>query len=399
MPAHMERRTLIFGRDLRQVATWLVVAGAILAFIAGTVVLLLSLRPSHLRLREGEIATYRLVARWTEQHGEGKERRDGASSDDQRLVQLIGVGPDNLVGLIADDQGRDRFTMLRLGVDGSATLLDPAERPLPGGKAISVLDLNLFQLPPDGLEQTWETTIPYGLLPDVRRQLRVKVRRTTSSANPGFTLKPEAPAIEWLDQGRYRQLKDLTALYRFNARKRCIDQAQITALYSEELPPPATWRRWKVDLRLDLLSHELQEADPSWRRLAVSTLAAQQALSDGSITATRRQELARDLRQAAPGVPRWQALATGLAEAVLQSPRQTSASRWYLSVWDGPADQRAAAEQLAASLSGNGMTAAVVGTARGIAVELGPYPRQDRQAIDRLRVLAPTLAPRWREER
>ena len=395
---------LLFGRDPRQVLTIGVVVVLVLAFVAGIAILLLSIRASHLRIAQGTVLSYRLTTSWTEVFGEGKDAKDGQPSSEEQSFQMLGVGPDNLSALIGPSGGGDRFTLMRMGEDGSVTLLDPAERPLPGGRAVGLFDFNLFALPPDGLEQVWDVSIPYGVVPDVRRLIQAKVRRSKSSAHPEFTFKPEAPTIEWLGSGRYRQLKDLTVTFRFKQSQHLIDQAVLSAVYCEELPPPLTWRRWKVVSTMDLVDRQELPASDTWKDLALTCAAADAALSDQRVTPERRKELAEQLRNAAPGVPRWSSTCLALADVVVREPVPHGPS-WKLVVVSVPQERRADADGLVRYLTGQGLSPQIRSWVQSgptpvpmVSVEMGPFPNQDQATIDRIRVLVRNVTPQWRQD-
>ena len=386
--------------DLKHLTTLVVIGAVILAGIAGVTFFVLSFRPSHFRLDPGHVLLYRLTTTSTELAADNREGRP--TSETKELV-LIGIGPDNLVALLAEDvRGRDRLSLHKIEIDGTAVLLDAAGRPTTGSRAIGIFDLNLFVLPLSATEQSWDAQLTYGLLPPAKQLIQAKARRSESKSNPQFQLKPPA-SLEWLVDGTYRQVKDLQATYHFRTSLHAVDKADLKCTWSIELPTGI--RRYRVTANLELVDTATLDDDPlRLRAVAMDCAAATEALGDSDIGTSRRQALAANLRTADTGATRLRQLADRLSVDVLRQPTvnanfaKPTGRRVQIQVAIGPEQQKAQAEQLAKTLIAGGFQGRIEPAAPGmLRVVVGPLAEKDPQVLDRLQRAFPYLKPLWIE--
>ncbi len=387
--------------DLKHLTTLVVIGAVILAGIAGVTFFVLSFRPSRFRLDPGQVLLYRLTTTSTELAADNREGRPLTEAKD---LVLLGIGPDNLVALLAEDvRGRDRLSLHKIETDGTAVLLDAAGRPTTGSRAIGIFDLNLFVLPPSATEQSWDAQLTYGLLPPAKQLIQVKVRRSESKSNPQFQLKPPA-SLEWLADGTYRQVKDLQATYHFRTSLHAVDKADLKCTWSIELPTGGV-RRYRVTANLELVDTATLDDDPlRLRAVAMDCAAATEALGDSDIGTTRRQALAANLRTADTGATRLRQLADRLSVEVLRPPAVSAnfakppGRRVQIQVAIGPEQQKAQAEQLAKTLVAGGFQGRIEPAAPGmLRVVVGPLIERDPQILDRLQRAFPYLKPLWIE--
>ena len=398
----LSRRLVSDRPDFKQITTMVVIGAVLLAGCAGIAAFALSFRASKFHLEPGQVLIYRLSTTTTEI---GSDHREDRPQIDERIIALIGIGPGNEAAFLAEEsRGRDRLSLHRFEPNGSNVLLDAAARPTSGSRAIGVFDFNLFALPPTASDQAWEAQITYGLMPPAKQLVQARVRRSQSKSNPEFQLKPPS-SLEWIDQGTYRQVRDLQAIYRFKNSLGTIDQATIKCTFSVEQPPPASIRRWRLVTVVELIDNDILAEEPlRLRSVAVDCAAAGEALSDPQIGPERRRELAARLRTADTAVGRLRQLADRLAVEVLRlpptQPQQQRAPRLrhQLQVAIGPENQKEQAEQLARTLLAGGFAARVEPAPAGrLRVVVGPYPEKDAALLERLQKAYPYLKPLWIE--
>jgi hypothetical protein len=396
------------GQDPRTIISYAILGGAFLAFVVGVGVLILSLMPSTWALTPGEVVTYRLRTTWAEQIVDGRKPKYGPEAGEDSEAHLIALDGSGLVAWLAPVQRVDRIMLLMLGRDGSVARVDAAQRPRSGSMASGLFDPSLCPLPDQGSDQTWEVTVPFGLLPDEHRLLQCKVRRSRSSTNPEFTLKPEAPTVEWLERGTYRQLRDFQMVYRFHGRHHRIDQAVASGLLTIEIPSPGTWRRYRVETRVELARSEQTPSVEALRQASFFCVMAQDVL-EGRLPGMRRDVLARELRATSSGVPRLQALAMNLADRlqgrvvaandaprIAGEPRGKPVEVWWLRVAVAPS--AAEAERIAQALRKLNRKPALHPGSGLVAVDLGPFPSADPRLLAEVRKAMASVAPKARPE-
>ena len=397
----LTRRLTSDRTDLKQITTMVVIGAVILAGIAGVAAFALSFRPSRFRLDPGQVLLYQATTTSTELAADGRE---GKPVTDERLITLIGIGVDNQLAMLAEEgRGRDRISLHQVDPDGTMVQLDAAARPTIGSRAIGILDLNLFALPPSASEQAWDTQVTYGLLPVAKQTLQVRVRRTQSKSNPEFQLKPPA-ALEWIDHGTYRQVKDLLATYRYRTSRHAVDQATIKCLWSVEQPDGRV-ARFRVVTEVVLTDANSLDEDPvKLHTVALACAAANEALADPTIDGPRRRVLADSLRGAETAIPRLRQLADRLAVEVLRQPsvasvpNPTPSLRYQIQVAIGPEHQKGQAEQLVKTLIAGGFAArAEPATAGNLRVVVGPFADKQPELLERLQRAFPYLKPLWVE--
>lgn len=202
-------------------------------------------------------------------------------SAEHRLV-LVGLGPETeaaawLTGPAggppaqAQAVAAPRDLRLRLrGRDG---------RPGDCGPALAGFDFNLLPLPL-GVEQEWPSEVVWAALPPGRRAVAVEVKRLRSGAVPQF--RCDFPrSIEWVDPttGRYRQVRDLRALYRFDTLRGVPREAEISFTLREEQPPPAAFTARAVSFSLVFLERRAAGDPARLRAAAVDAFAAEAMLA------------------------------------------------------------------------------------------------------------------------
>jgi hypothetical protein len=398
----LTRRLTRDRTDFKQITTLVVIGAVILAGIAGVAAFALSFRPSRFRLDPGHVLVYHATTTSTEL---AADNREGRPTTDERVLTLIGIAPDNQVALLAEEaRGRDRISLHHVEPDGTMVQLDAAARAILGSRAVGILDFNLFALPPSASEQAWDTQISYGLLPVAKQLLQVRVRRSQSKSNPEFQLKPPA-ALEWIERGTYRQVKDLQATYRFRSSVNAVDKATIKCLWSVEQPDGKV-ARFRVVTEIELSDHDaLDEDAQKLRAVAQACAAATEALSDPAIGPERRRELAANLRSAETAIGRLRQLADRLAVEVLKpAPAPTvgvtpaPGLRYQIQVAIGPEGQKAQAEQLVKTLIAGGFAARAEPAAAGnLRVVVGPFADKQPELLERLQRAFPYLKPLWVE--
>jgi hypothetical protein len=398
----LSRRLTSDRTDFKQITTMVVIGAVLLAGCAGIAAFALSFRASKFSIEPGQVLVYRLSTTTTEI---GTDHREGRPQTDERIIALIGIGLGNEAALLAEEsRGRDRLSLHRFEPDGSNVLLDAAARPTSGSRAIGIFDFNLFALPPAASDQAWEAQITYGLLPPAKQLVQARVRRSQSKSNPEFQLKPPG-TLEWVDQGTYRQVRDLQATYRFKNSLNTVDQATIKCVWSTEQPQPANTRRWRMVTVVELIDNDTLNEDPvRLRAVAVDCAAAGEALNDTQIAPERRRTLGASLRTADTAVARLRQLADRLAVEVLRQPAvqplqvRAPSQRHQLQVAIGPENQKEQAEQLARTLLAGGFTARVEPAPAGrLRVVVGPYADKDAAILERLQLSYPYLKPLWIE--
>ncbi len=388
--------------DYKKITTLVVVGSVILAGIAGVAAFALSFRPSRFRLDAGHVLVYCLKSTTTELAADGREGRPGT---DERTIALIGIGGENQVALLAEDlRGRDRISLHGIEPDGLTTLLDAAARPVAGSRTVGLFDLNLFALPPSAAEQSWDVQVAYGLLPPAKQQVQAHAKRSKSSSNPEFQLKLPT-SLEWLENGTYRQLRDLVCTYRYRSSQHAVDQASLRCVFASE-QPDGSIRRFRMLLEIELIdAADLDENPQHLREVALACAAATAALSDPAIGPPRRRALAADLRTAETAIGRLRQLADRLAIEVLRQPAANAAivphaapPRLQIQVAIGPESNKIAAEQLAHTLVAGGFTARVeAANAGNLRVVVGPFIEKDSAVLERLQLAFPYLKPLWIE--
>lgn len=386
--------------DIKHITTLLVIGGVALAGIAGIAAFALSFRPSRFQLDPGHVLLYRLRTTSTEI---GSDNREARPTIDERVIALIGIGPDNQVALLAEEaRGRDRISLHRIEPDGTAITLDAAGRTAPGSRAIGIFDLNLLALPPSASEQSWDVQVTYGLLPAAKQLVQAKARRSQSKSNPEFQLKPPS-SLEWLESGTYRQVRDLVATYRYRSSLNAVDQGTLKCTWAVE--QPGGIRRFRLVTEIELLDADGVDEDPDrLHRVAMACAAANDALSDPGIGPERRRALAADLRTADTAIGRLRQLADRLSVEVLRQPATTQAAvrppsqRFLIQVASGPETQKEQAEQLARTLTAGGFAARIEPAAAGkLRVVVGPLVEKDPETLERLQRAFPYLKPLWIE--
>lgn len=346
---------------LKSHATMVVALVVVVAAIVGIWLFVISLRPCRLRLEPGTLVDYQLRTEWAEISEDGTLAPPRVR---EQRITLACIGDGNEVALVAPDHEQgDQVTLMAFAPDGTARRFDD-ERLLDEGKALGFFDFNLLPLPP-GSEQAWNVSLVYALLPPGKRQVMARVKRRSNSAKPEFELK--LPTIEWVENERYRQVKNLTCSYRFDGSRGVVDRATVRCDTGVERDDGR--RRFRVTATLELVA--IDRAGPrttALRDLAVATDAAERAL-----VARRTERLAPLLERlaTADAPPALRAVVARLRADVEAAQRPPV--RWALQV---DARAKADAERLAARLAAAGLPARAGGNA-GRSVRIGPFQEPD----------------------
>jgi len=389
------------AHEWKRIAAQVAIGVCALAAVAGVSIFALSLRPTRLQLDPGQQVRWTLTSVSTPLLPDGSEGPTPRQEDAELL--LIGTGANE--GLLLGPAGRsDAASLLRIESTGACSLLDGAGRPGDGGRCFGLLDFNLLPLPP-GNEQAWDVSVNWSFPPPAKRTMQVRARRMKAGSKPEFLLKPVgANAVEWLDQGTYRQVRKLQASYRFNGSAKLWDRAQVSAEWAIERPAPQPALRWRIVSRLELAeTRDLDEDPAALRQLALAVIEAQDLLRDGG--GPRVAAVAARLNASTCGVPRLRALAARLAEALARLPSQppraaVARSSWVLACGELQPGERHRAEQLVTQLTAAGFPAFLEAAPGGrLRVVSGPLTNRDEARLQALVARFPYLKPVWREVR
>jgi hypothetical protein len=383
--------------DARTRIQWAVGIGAVLVALIGIAVVALSFRPSRFSCPPGTVLTWTTTTTSIELLG---DKREGVPAVARSSFTVMGLGPEGHVALVGPDAtGRERLSLLHIAEDGAVQMMDAAGREQEGGRAIGLVDLALFPLPASPGDQVWEPEVSWAVLPEGRQALQAKVRRAKASRHPEFSLKPLANAIEWTDpRGLYRQVRDLSVVYRFEPGIGAVDQATMKMLYVVEEPPPGAKRTWRVTVDVVLEPRERVEDEPQALLEAARACAAAQESQAGAGGEALRSEARRRLQQAGVGPARLRALMARLLDDLARPAPAPTSSGWYLRLAVGPEAQRDGAEHMAATARAAQLPARVVAAGPGrIQVLVGPLTTRDAAFLERVRFRFPHLKPVWQE--
>lgn len=292
------------GRSRR--ALW--VAGTCLAIATlGVGLFALAFRDCRFAAAPGRVLSWSLSVTAVPLRPDGSP---GAARTAEHRLMLVGLGPEPAAAAWrAGPMGGPPATahLVDLPSDGRVRVRGADGRPGETGPVLAGFDLNLLPLPL-GAEQEWKTEVVWAALPPGRRSVPCTVKRLRSGAVPQF--RCDFPtSVEWVDPatGRYRQVRELRAVYRFDTLRGVPREAEITCTMREELPPPGGFVARRVTMRLAWLGAD-DAGDPAPLR-AAARLAAQ---AEGWLAAQRQPpaELLARLR-AAPAP--FRGLAEGMA--------------------------------------------------------------------------------------
>lgn len=367
----------------------LALAAVALVAIIGVGAFALAIRPCRWHLPTGTVVGYRLETVVTAVDEQGEALGEPTRSQGRLVIVAIASGE---VLVLVGREGRPwRPLHLALAANGRVRRRG-ARSEAEAAAVIGVLDLNLFPLPA-GAEQSWTTDIAYGAVPADRRPLTARVRRLRNGLQPGFRL--ELPAVEWTGpSGHYHQVRNLVSDYRFDLLRGVLAGARVELLRGRELPEPATYRRERVRIGLELVELEYGEAaDDSRHALALALVAAHEAL--GSADRSRLVEL--DERLA--GIDISQAdMAAARAEMRdrLEAHLATSAGEgWAVQVASAPRARVAAAEALRRDLERAGFPAFIARRGEHLLIAAGPYGERDPAVLATLAARFPRNRPFW----
>ncbi len=257
--------------------------------------------------------------------------------------------------------------------------------------AIGFFDFNLLPLP-ENSEQPREVQVDYAVAPARRNPVLGRVRRTKSGNKPVFKLTLQ-PSIEWVEDGHYHQVRDLTSTYSFNSTLGIIDQATIELEAGVERDDGR--HRYQIQMALDLANPPSRtRADP--HRLRENVLASAEVQSLLKCDDKERSMAAAErLRAADIDLPKLRQLADSLVSSILQpSPSPTQA--WWLCIAQGRQDAQDQAQALAQQLNAAGFASRLVlDQDQQLCVVVGPYPSQDPAVLAQIARDFPQFSPRW----
>ncbi|MCK6489023.1 MAG: SPOR domain-containing protein [Planctomycetes bacterium] len=385
------------GHDWKRLATVAAVVLGAIVLLVGVAAWVLSLRPLTFRIDPGQVASWRLATTSAELGADGKP---GPERTDERTLVLIGLGPANEAALVVEPlRLGEGLSLLRFEDTGTCTLLDPAGRPLDGGKAVGVFDFNLLPLPP-GSEQSWWASVSWAAVPPAKRTAQARVRRLRTGAtgrHSEFQLKLPG-SIEWIENGGYRQFRDVVANWRFAAGRHLPEEAEIRLVAGSETAKAP--RRVQVAARLRLADDRDCDDEPArLREAALACAEAQELLRTGG--GPRARTVVERLRSVTVNEPRLRALSAALAEALAAArPRPAgdgeAAAQWALVAAAGGDQERERAERLVHLLTAQGFPAWLqAGAGRQLKVLVGPFPARDEAQLQRLVARFPYLRPSW----
>jgi hypothetical protein len=209
-------------------------------FIAGLGVGLFALafRSCRFTVEPGRAVAWSLTVRSAPLLPDGKPGLERIA--EHRLV-LLGLGPEtsDLAWLAGPPDGAAAaLRLIELETDGRLRARGRDGRQGEAGPQLAGFDFNLLPLPL-GAEQEWKPEISWAALPEGRRSVACTVKRLRSGARPQF--RCDFPvSVEWIDPltRRYRQVRELSATYRFDTLRGVPREAHITFTLREEQPPP-----------------------------------------------------------------------------------------------------------------------------------------------------------------
>lgn len=286
-------------------ALWIVAACLALAAV-GVGLFALAFRDCRFALEPG-----RSLA-WTLDVASVQLRPDGTTGPERTAshrIVLAGLGPEpGAAAWLAGPAGGApaAVALVDLPSDGRIRTRGPDGRPGETGPSVAGFDFNLLPLPL-GAEQEWKPEVVWAALPAGRRSVTCTAKRLRSGASPQF--RCEFPlSVEWVDPatGRYRQVRELKAVYRFDTLRGVPREAEITCVMRDEQPPPGGFIARRVTMRLAFAGSERAGEPADLREAARAGVAAE------TWVAVRRPppaDLIARLR-AAPGP--FQGLADGL---------------------------------------------------------------------------------------
>jgi hypothetical protein len=397
--------------SLKRWAPSLAMVAVILVALVGGVAFLLAMRPCVLELPPGRMATYRLVHEfraWPEPEPietiiNGETHREPAPDPvlrrDERTLWLIGTGADGDAALLvsgAAEAQRPELVRVHLANDGTVRRRHPQEGLLDEGPTIDFFDFNLLPLP-EGLEQRWDTSLPYAYPPAGQRVQRVSVRRTHNGSTPRFHLK--MPTIEWVDrrpgtelEERYVQIKDLSARYRFDTGRGLVERADLTFITGAETIDGL--QRYRVRISLELLDVSTAPDAVGSLHQAAEAIAELQAAIDRQDPVTSAA-LARQLAGLPVQTPALAAAAGGLArDAAGVPPAQAG---WAVRVAAVDASRDSQAEQLRLGLVADGYPAYISRQGALLLVSAGPFRERKDAVLQDLTRRYPSNRPYWVE--
>lgn len=215
--------------------TWLVAGACLVLAGAGVALFALAFRPCRLAVPPGGCAMWSLTVRSAALAADGAPAAEHRR--EHRLV-LIGLGGDEAALLSGPLGGAaDAIHAISMPDDMRLRLLRGG-RPADAGPEIAGFDFNLLPLPL-AAEQEWRQDVVWAALPPPVRTVSATVKRLRSGAVPQFRATYPT-SIEWVDAatGRYRQVRDLVATYRFDTLRGVIAEAAVEFTVRDELPAP-----------------------------------------------------------------------------------------------------------------------------------------------------------------
>jgi len=253
--------------------TWWIIGLCLFIAGFGLALFALAFRSCRFSVEPGHMQTWSLTVRSAPLLPDGKP---GLEHSAAYRLNLIGLGPEPssaawLVG--SAGAAPSNLRLVDVPSDGRIRLRSSDGRLGDYAPQLAGFDFNLLPLPL-GAEQEWKPDVVWAALPEGKRTVACSVKRLRSGASPQF--RCDFPvSVEWVDpvSGRYRQVRELTATYRFDTLRGVPREALVTFILREEQPTPGGFqaRRMTMELSWDGSS---SAGDPRDLRDAAAAIAA-----------------------------------------------------------------------------------------------------------------------------
>lgn len=230
--------------------TWWAVGACTAVAAIGLGLFALAFRDCRLEVPEGRSLGWELIIRTTPVSADGG---DGPERQSRHRISLVGLGPDpDSAAWVSGpaDGPPARVHLVEAARDGRLRMRLADGRPGESGPMEAGFDLNLLPLPL-GAEPEWKAEVVWAALPPGKRTVACTVKRLRSGASPQF--RCDFPtSVEWVDPatGRYRQVRNLSATYRFDTLRHAVREARVAFTLREELPPPGGFAARRVVFEL-----------------------------------------------------------------------------------------------------------------------------------------------------
>jgi hypothetical protein len=257
-----EHAAMSTGSHTRSRRAWWIAGICLVIALLGVSLFALAFRDCRFAVEPGRVLSWSLNVRSVAVRADGS---DGAARSTVHRLALVGLGPEpGVVAWLAGPAGAAPVSMraIDLATDGRVRLRGADGRLTEIGPSLAGFDFNLLPLPM-GAEQEWKPEVVWSALPDGHRTVNCSAKRLRSGASPQF--RCDFPvSVEWVDPatGRYRQVRDLRATYRFDTLRGLPREAQVTFTMRDELPPPGGFTSSRIVIDLAYIGSE-RAGDPA----------------------------------------------------------------------------------------------------------------------------------------